>query len=251
MQLTWFDGNSWLIEIGNKRILLDPWLVGSLIFSNQSWLFKGEKLTQYPIPDNIDLILLSQGLEDHAHPDTLKQLNHNIPVLGSPNAAKVCENLGYKKVNSLAHGADFTLDEQVYIKAIPGSPIGLNLVENGYIIRDLNTGESIYYEPHGFHSPSLKDEQLIDVIITPLINLNLFLLGSFIKGQKSALEVCKSLKPKFILPTAAGGEVEYHGLLKFILSEEGTINDFRSLLTNNNINNIQVIEQTPGELIKI
>ena len=32
MYLTWLDSNSWLIEMGGKRVLLDPWLVGSLIF---------------------------------------------------------------------------------------------------------------------------------------------------------------------------------------------------------------------------
>ncbi|NJL83206.1 MAG: MBL fold metallo-hydrolase, partial [Chloroflexaceae bacterium] len=67
MYLTYFDSNSWLIEIADQRILLDPWLVGSLTFGNMAWLFKGEKRTSRPLPEKIDLILLSQGLEDHAH----------------------------------------------------------------------------------------------------------------------------------------------------------------------------------------
>lgn len=33
MQLIWLDSNSWLIEIARKRILLEPWLVSSLIFN--------------------------------------------------------------------------------------------------------------------------------------------------------------------------------------------------------------------------
>lgn len=123
MFLTWLDSNSWLLEIGGKRILIDPWLVGSLIFSNLEWLFKGSRSQNRPIPDNIDLILLSQGLEDHAHPPTLKQLDHSIKVVASPNAAKVVQQLGYTQVTVLPHGESFTLNNQIEIKAFPGSPL--------------------------------------------------------------------------------------------------------------------------------
>ena len=34
MHLTWLDSNSWLIEMGGQRILLDPWLSGPLVFGN-------------------------------------------------------------------------------------------------------------------------------------------------------------------------------------------------------------------------
>ena len=46
MQLTYLDSNSWLMEISGKRILLDPWLVGDLVFGNLPWLFKGRKNTE-------------------------------------------------------------------------------------------------------------------------------------------------------------------------------------------------------------
>ena len=124
MYFTWLDNNSWLIEIGSQRILIDPWLVGSLTFANLDWLFKGSRSQERPIPENIDLILLSQGLEDHAHLPTLRQLDHQIRVVASPNAAKVAQGLGYASVTSLAHGETFTLNNQVEITAFPGAPIG-------------------------------------------------------------------------------------------------------------------------------
>lgn len=245
MQLTYLDSNSWLIEIANKRILLDPWLVGALTFGNLTWLFKGEKNTKRPIPENIDLILLSQGLEDHAHPPTLKELNHNLPVVGSPNAAKVVESLGYTDVKSLNHGESFRIDN-LEITAVIGSPVGPTLMENGYLIKDLETGTSIYYEPHGYHHPSLKEFAPIDVVIAPIINIKIPFLGPVIKGQQTALEVCKWLKPQVILPTAAGGDIKFEGLLISILKAEGTIADFQSLLTENNLST-KVIEPQPWE----
>jgi L-ascorbate metabolism protein UlaG (beta-lactamase superfamily) len=246
MHLTWLDSNSWLMEIGNQRILLDPWLVGSLTFSNLDWLFKGSKTQERPIPDNIDLILLSQGLEDHAHPPTLKQLNHQIPVVGSPNAVKVAQGLGYSSVTSLAHGETFKLNNQVEIKATPGSLIGLNLVENGYLLTELASGFTLYYEPHGTHSPQLKQLAPVDVVITPLIDLALPLVGPIIKGTNSAMEVVKWLQPQVILSTAAGGDVVFEGLLMKLLKAVGSIEEFRSLLAKNNLTT-RVIEPTPGE----
>ena len=249
MNLTYFDSNSWLIEIDGMRILLDPWLVGKLTFSNQNWLFEGSKKNLQPIPENIDLILLSQGLEDHAHPPTLKELGRQIPVVASPNAAKVVRELGYETVNVLEHNQRHHVG-QVEIKAVPGSPIGPTLVENGYIITGLESGKSIYYEPHGYHSKSLQESAPIDVIITPIINLKLPLLGAVIKGKNSALDVCKQLNPQVILSTAAGGDVDFKGMITSILSADGTVEEFNQLLQQNNLST-RAIDPQSGETIEL
>lgn len=250
MFLTWLDSNSWLLEIGEKRILIDPWLVGSLIFSNLEWLFKGSRSQERPIPDNIDLILLSQGLEDHTHPPTLKQLDHSIKVVASPNAAKVVQQLGYTQVTVLPHGETFTLDNQVEIKAFPGSPIGPTLVENSYLLKELESGLTVYYEPHGYHSPQLQQAAPIDVVITPFIDMTLPLLGPIIKGKNSSLEVVKSLKPQVILPTAAGGDIFFEGLLMKLIQTKGSSEEFRSLLKENNLST-QVLEPKPGDRFEL
>ncbi len=246
MQLTWLDSNSWLIETADKRILLDPWLVGPLVFGNFSWLIKGIKKTERPLPENIDLILLSQGLEDHAHPETLKHLDHKIPVVASPNGTKVVKELGYTDITELAHGETFTLAQALEISAVPGSPVGPTLVENGYLLKELDTGNTLYYEPHGFHSPKIKEFAPVDVILTPIVNIKIPLIGPVIKGQKSALQVCQWLNPQVVIGTAAGGDIVFEGLLASILQLDGTIEEFRDLLKENNLS-CQVLEPKPGE----
>lgn len=248
MYLTWLDSNSWLIEIAEQRILLDPWLVDALTFNNLDWLFKGSRLQDREIPANIDLILLSQGLEDHAHPPTLKLLDKNIPVVASPNAAKVVGKLDYANVNILNHGETFTLNNQVEIKAVPGSQLGPTLLENGYFVKDLVSGSTLYYEPHGNHSPQLKQLAPVDVVITPIINLNLPLLGPIIKGMNSALEVAKWLKPQIILPTAAGGDVEFEGFLNNFIQANGSVEEFQALLEKQNLDT-RIIAAKPGEAV--
>lgn len=249
MYLTWLDSNSWLIEMGGQRILLDPWLVGPLVFGNLTWLFQGKRTAERSIPEQVSLILLSQGLEDHAHPPTLQQLDRQIPVVGSANAAKVVQGLAYERVTALAHGESTTVGE-LTIEAVPGSPIGPMLVENGYILTDKTTGLRLYYEPHGYHSPMLQQVAPVDVVITPIIDLEIPLLGPVIKGSKSALDAVQWLKPRIILPTAAGGDIAFEGLLMSVLRARGGADEFRATLQQQQLKT-QVIEPKPAERVDL
>ncbi len=171
-------------------------------------------------------------------------------MVASPNATKVVKELGYTTITTLDHEESFKLGERVEIKAVPGSPIGPTLTENGYIIKGLKSDKSIYYEPHGYHDDSIKETAPIDVIITPIINLKLPLLGAVIKGQKTALQVCKWLNPQVILSTAAGGDIDFQGLLISILKADGTVEEFSELLKQNNLST-KAVDPQSGETIEL
>ncbi|MBU6228398.1 MAG: MBL fold metallo-hydrolase [Cyanobacteria bacterium REEB459] len=228
LTLTWLDNNSWLWLVGGQRILVDPWLVGTLTFGNQAWLFKGERASA-PLPEVIDGILLSQGLPDHAHVPTLATLDRGIPVLGSASAAGVARRLGYRRVTPLRPGESATLG-QITIKAVAGAPIGPTSQENGYILRDRQTGLSLFYEPHGFHGSSLRTAGPIEVVITPVVDLTLPLVGPIIRGRNSALERVEWLQPQLLLPTAAAGQTLYSGFLANLLTNQGTVTELQHQL---------------------
>ena len=222
--------------------------MGSLVFGNLEWLFKGTKSKNYDIGQSIDLIVLSQGLDDHAHIPTLKELDHNIPVVASPNAAKVVEELGYTDIHTLSHGETYTLEETLAIKALPGSLIGPQLVENAYIITDLKEKQKLYYEPHGNHCAELSEEGNVDIILTPVLGVSILHLLPVLQGQQTTLKLCQTLKPKFVLPTADAKETEYKGVLASILRQEGTIDEFRQQLQDNGLTT-EVMTPNPGEVI--
>jgi L-ascorbate metabolism protein UlaG (beta-lactamase superfamily) len=250
MYLTWLDSNSWLIEIGGQRILLDPWLVGDLTFGNTPWIFRGHRTQDRSIPEHLDLILLSQGLEDHAHPPTLRALDRTIPVVGSPGAAKVAETLGFTQVTALAHGDSFTLNDAVTIEATLGSPIGPTTRENGYLLKQLADGITLYYEPHGYHPPALRQYGSFDVVVTPVIDLRLPLLGPVIQGSQSALQLAQWVKPQVMLPTAAGGDIEFEGLLVKFLKAVGSPAELQTQLTQAGLTT-RVLEPKPGERVAV
>jgi len=243
MQLTYLDSNTWQFNLNGFHVLLDPWLVGSLTFGGQAWFFEGKRPRDRVIPTQIDLILLSQGLPDHAHPPTLKQLDRQIPVVASPSAAKVVEALGYQQVTVLKHG-ETTSIQGIQIQAIPGSPIGPTTVENAYLVR--SQAGSFYYEPHGYHhQPSLRQADPVDAVIVPTQSLKLPVVGAFIQGNTAAIEVAAQLKARFIIPTAVGGDVEFSGVLNQFLSLDGSVTEFTEQL-NQQCPTTTLITPQPG-----
>ncbi|NEO28977.1 MAG: MBL fold metallo-hydrolase [Symploca sp. SIO3C6] len=251
MRLTYFGSNSWLLELGQQRILIDPWLVGSLVFGNAPWFFKAEKPQALEsLPDQIDLILLSQGLEDHAHKPTLEKLDRSIPVVASTSASKVVKQLGYTQVSTLIPGQRFTLANQVEICGLPGAPIGPLQIENAYLIKQLDNNTTLYYEPHGYPPSELKDYAPVDVVISPALSIELPLLGPILQGNDTALQLIEWVKPQVFLPTATGGEVEYQGILNSLLKTTGSLENLRSQLAQRNLRT-QVIEPKQGQPFEV
>ncbi len=246
MHLTWLDSNSWLIEIADRRILLDPWLVGDLAFGNANWFFRSYRKIDRAIPENIDLILLSQGLPDHAHPETLKALDRSIPVVGSPAAAKVVRELGFKTVTSLNHGETHVIGDRLHIQATIGSPVGPTTKENGYWLKDLAQGTTMYYEPHGYHPDNLGALGPIDVVLTPMIDLSIAPGLPVIKGSESAVKLAQQIHPQVMIPTAAGGDIEFSGLLLKLLKATGSPADVQAKLTQAGLTT-QVLEPQAGD----
>jgi len=243
--LTWLDSNTWLWELGQRRVLVDPWLVGPLNFGGATWLFEARRRSPRPLPSNIDLILLSQGLPDHAHPPTLQAIaaqgGSSIPVVSSFGGAQVATAMGFQEVTVLAPGERWQR-EGLTLQATLGAPTGPTVRENGYLV--WSDDGSLYYEPHGYPDPQLAGP--VDVAIVPVVNLNLPGLGPVIRGQKVALATAKQLRPQALLPTAAGGDLEVSGWLPRFLQEEGTIAQMQASLTAAGLAT-RVIAVTPGE----
>lgn len=245
MQFTYYGANSWLLEFESLRILIDPWLIDTLTFSGQSWLFEGSHRSHIAIPDNIDLILLSQGLEDHAHPPTLAKLDKDIPVVASRTAAAIVQELGFLNVTPLKPGETHELEGQLQIRAMKGAPVPQ--IENGYLLEGLRNGQRIYYEPHGYSDKSLKDYSPIDVVVTPIVDLGLPVVGAIVRGNERTTELLEAVQARYVVPTAAGGEIEYAGILDKLLKTKGDAEQFRNLLQAQNLSTelLEPVDQVP------
>ncbi|MGL5060476.1 MAG: MBL fold metallo-hydrolase [Microcoleus sp.] len=254
VKLTRIDLNSWIFHIGGQTILVDPWLVDPLVFYGQPWLFTAYHntpvaFTPQTLPP-IDLLLISQGLDDHCHKPTLEKLDRTIPAIASPTAAKVLDSLGYTNITSLANWQEFNYQEKLQIIAVPGAEIQPGQEENGYLLKDLSSGETLYYEPHLPPLEKVKQKiDRVDAAITPIIGQIFPFLGQIISGPKEALNLAQTLKPKYFLPTTMG-DIKASGILPMFVRSIGSIPEFRNLLANSGLAT-QLLEPEPGETIEI
>ena len=106
-------------------------------------------------------------------------------------------------------------------EATTGAPVPQ--IENAYIVKD-DQDNGFYIEPHGYLDENLK-KQNFDAVITPTKNLELPILGSFVKGADVIPKLINKFNPKFILSSTVGGDATYSGFLNNFISvqdyEEG------------------------------
>ena len=224
MNLTYYGANGWLLELGGVRVLLDPWLSGPLQFGSASWFFEGELPHPWPVPANLDLLLLSQGLPDHTHPPSLALLPKNLPVVGSTTAIKLASALGFSNCTTLKPQQQYQ-QKSLQIEATAGAAVPQ--VENGYLIRAGT--ESLYVEPHGFLDPQIMAQPLT-AVITPVVDLGLPLAGAFVKGLTVVPLLLERFQPNWLLASTAGGGITYKGLLERFLWSRGDLQQLEAQL---------------------
>ena len=234
---TYYGANGGLLEFNNLRVLVDPWLRGSLSFPPGSWLVKGVLPHERPAPGTLELLLLTQGLADHSHPESLDLLPRDLPVIGSTSAARVVRSLGFQTITSLKPG-ETTNHQGLTVRATAGAPVPME--EHGYLLE--HEAGQLYLEPHGFLDPNLP-EQPLDAVITPMVDLGLPALGAFVKGCSVAPELVQRFQPTTMLASTSGGDVRFSGALSGILQMNGSVEQTgRNLPTST-----QWLDPTPGE----
>tara|TARA_B100000700_G_scaffold301964_1_gene371752 strand:- start:2678 stop:3442 length:765 start_codon:yes stop_codon:yes gene_type:complete len=240
---TYLGANGWLLDFYNARILVDPWLTGELTFPPGPWLLKGELPKQISVPENINLVLLTQGLSDHSHIPTLKLLDRETIVVASNNASKVVKKLGFKTIKILNPG-EYYVYKDLNITATAGAKIPS--LENGYILS--NKYHSIYLEPHGFLDQKLNPQK-IDTIISPVVDIGLgnSKITTFIKGKTILPEIIKIFQPKNILASTAGGNIKFSGILSNVINQRGSIKQLKKTLPKG----INLIDPLPGKIYSL
>ncbi len=221
---TYFGANGWLLDFGGLRVLVDPWLRGELVFPPGRWFFAGSLPRPWPVPADLDLLLLTQGLPDHCHPPSLALLDPALPVVGSVTAARRAHQLGFHDVTALAPGQTHQLRE-LRIRATAGAPVPQ--VENGYRL-DHPTG-SLYLEPHGYLDPDLPADPL-DAVITPVVDLALPVAGAFVRGRQVLPRLLERFHPAAVLASTAGGDVRFQGVLTHALRQQGSCEEAAALV---------------------
>ena len=223
-EATYLGSNGWFIKFKKTSVIIDPWLTGDLIFPPGEWFFKGTLQNKVTLNKDIDIILLTQGLPDHCHIPTLKKLKKDIPIICPISAYETLQKLNFTSIKLLKPNEKIQQND-LNFQATAGAPVPK--IENGYIVKD-NEGNGFYIEPHGYLDKKLKKQDL-DAVITPIKNLELPLVGSFVKGADVIPQLIDTFNPKFILSSTLGGDAIYSGFLNRFIS----VKDYTEKITCN------------------
>jgi hypothetical protein len=221
---TYLGANGWLLGFGDLQVLVDPWFCGPLQFGAGDWLLKGELASPQPVPERIDLLLLSQGLPDHCHPRSLALLPRDLPVLGSPSAARRARQLGFERVIPLRPN-EREVHGDLLITATAGAAVPQ--IENGWLFD--HAAGSLYLEPHGFPAADLP-ERTLTAVITPVIDVGLPLAGAFVRGRSALPALLRRFRPAVVLASTTGGDVRFSGALAGWLQVQGSLEEAAALV---------------------
>jgi hypothetical protein len=236
---TYLGANGWLLEIAGLRLLVDPWFSGPLRFGVGDWLLKGELASPQPVPERLDLLLLSQGLPDHTHPPSLALLPPDLAVVASPAAARRARQLGFQQVTALRPGERHRHGD-LELLATAGAAVPQQ--ENGWLL-DHPAG-SLYLEPHGFPGADLPNRPLT-AVITPVLDVGLPLAGAFVRGRSALPELLHRFQPSTVLASTTGGDVRFSGVLASWLQVQGSPEEAAALVAAQ-ASGCQFIDPQPG-----
>lgn len=245
LEYTGHEGNSFFLRFGKsgKNVLVDPWLVGNLVFADADWLYKGVKRDFTPGPDTAaaiaqetDLILLTMSLPDHCHKPTLEALPKTIPVVASPSAAAVARELGFQHVTMLDHGRSTNAcDGKLRVTATAGALVGppWSKRENGFVLREAcEGGLSLYYEPHcDYLEESVASVGPVDVVVSPPTSQVLAGVYPLVKGSTDNVRLLQLLTPS-VMVALFNAEFDASGPLDAIIVEQGGMEELQAQTTS-------------------
>ena len=206
-------------------------------------------------------MLITQGLDDHAHARTLEALaraGYTAPIIAPPSARAlleeyfpptqittlISEGLGTpwhtveitERVDSQVRAGDrFTFDSDliggatVDVRPTRGARVGPPWSErqNGYVLR--TAAFSVYLEPHvEYDSAELASLSPVDAVITPIVGQALGAM-ELVHGPKQVVELLRVLRPRYVLPMA-NGEIDSRGLAAGMISKVGGVNEVEDAL---------------------
>jgi len=201
---TYFEGNSWGVQVEGKTVLVDPIVTdlqfgNATIYNQKKRFFSNEDDPRKVLPTP-DLILISQSLPDHLHLPTMRAFDRTTRIVTTAAAAEMLDKEGFSNVKAIKYGERTTeLKGEVEVLATAGPILGppWQLPENGYLATLKKSGIKIFYEPHSQPQPGALDGLHADVIVaaydrsvfTPINYL-------LVAGKEGAVAGAKQLKAK-------------------------------------------------------
>jgi L-ascorbate metabolism protein UlaG (beta-lactamase superfamily) len=243
------DYQSWALEHGGKRLLIDPWLTDEMSLPPGHWLFGRTRAAPVSVTHwlPVEALVLTAHFSDHLHPGTLAALPKTVPVFASKWAARAVKALGFTQVTALRDGERATVWDGLELEAIaPGFPYSHNSL--GYVFGA--GGQRLYFETHVVNAERAKARLgKVELLVAPVQSVRLMGIP-LVMSPERAVEVAKVLAPEKWVPTGNDPQVAHGAFSRTMLFYRGAVKDFGELLRASGVAT-ELLEPAPGESISL
>jgi len=197
--------NSWHLEFGNMRVLVDPWLKGAEI-DYFSWFNKqSHKTKSVPINDvpAYDVVLITQKYPDHFHIDTLLEMNPKQLVVPKSIIQKVNRILPQSSVYTFDQWSEYISNSSLKLHHLP-SYRSMDPIYDALLLED--GAQSVLLATHGYDTrwrELINRYPPIALALTPFNHYRLpkILGGDVSPGMNAVATLVHDLSPKHIVAT--------------------------------------------------
>lgn len=199
--------NSFFVEIGGWKLLIDPWLEGTEVdffgWFNTQW-HRTAPLSYEKVP-SFDTVLITQKYPDHFHKKTLQKLNPKQVIAPKSLKNKLKKLLPVATLILLDSEKNEAKVNNVNIHFLP-TKRKIDPIYDAFILDDGQ--ESIFIATHGFQTSAenletLKSVSNCKLLITPFNRYELpVLLGGIVSpGIEGVKHLCEILQPNNVIAT--------------------------------------------------
>ncbi len=141
--------NSLFLEIGNWKLVIDPWLEGTEVdyFSWFNTQWHRTKPVDYELVPAFDTVMITQKYPDHFHAETLKKLNPSHIIAPKSLAKKLKKLLPKAKFDFLDASENELMVKDVKVTFLP-TQRKIDPIYDAFILDDGT--ESVFLATHGF-----------------------------------------------------------------------------------------------------
>ena len=197
--------NSWHLEFGNTRVLVDPWLKGAEVdffswFNKQSHSTASVSISDVP---TYDVVLITQKYPDHFHIETLLELNPKRLVVPKSIYQKVKRALPGSEVYTFDQWSESVSDSSLNLHHIP-SYRSIDPIYDALLLED--GSESVLLATHGYDPrwrELINGYPPVALALTPFNHYRLpKVLGGDVSPGMTAVEaLIQDLSPTHIVAT--------------------------------------------------
>lgn len=223
------DYQSWMIEVGAKRVAIDPWLREELVLPPGAWMFARRR----PLPAggpttirDVDALLLSAPFGDHCDVQTLDVLNREVPVFTNSAAAKVLKKQGFARIEVIKDGDRVQPVRGLSVEGVaPGFPYHKDSL--GFLFEA--GGKRAYLETHLVDLRHKARLSGLDALIIPVQSAK-FLGLPLAMSPERALRTVLELSPARVIPTGTDPQIATGLMQRLLLWFRGDVQSFGPLL---------------------